>query len=861
MILTSNNPILLNQENKLFKVKKGKVNIFAKTKSGKKHYVTSFSENEIFFSLEIFYNEEFSLEVFSGTVEPMVELYEYKKEDNEKIITSLSKFNSYLQYPDISMKDLDKEEDIFITLSNIFDGFVKKVLKQKELEEKKELNKLKNEVNINNSLIQNSLNNLTRIFNERSLEFDNYADDDLLLSTIMVIAKKLNIKTKTIDKKIIGTQDPISDISKALNIKVRPVNLTNDWHKKDAGILLGFTKEQVPVCFIPIDSNSYKVINLEDKSTMNITDKNVSSFVTFAYMFYRPLPQKSLTKKDIFTFISFENKQDFLMMITLGIISGLIALVTPLVIGELFDNIIPQAEKSQLVYISLVLLIAAFTTTLFTLVRGFALSRIKNRISLNLQAAIWDRLVNLPTSFFRKYSTGDLALRANGINQIQEVLSGSVMSSIIGGIFSIFSFLLLFKYSTYLAFVGLGLVLLALFFNLISTLVQIKYKKKILAVSGELSSFLLELLSGIQKIKIANATKRVYSKWADGFYIQRKLYYKSGYLQNYLEIFNIIFPLFVSIVIFSIIAFSLKDNKGFSTGEFIAFNAAFSQFLVATLSMSNTVLNILNITPLYERIKPILEEVPEINLQNKNPGKLKGEIEIKNLSFRYNLEGKKILDDVSMNIKDGEFIAIVGSSGSGKSTLLRLLLGFEKAEEGNIFYDNQNLEDIDISAVRSQLGVVLQNGMLTSGSIFTNIIGATNKTLDDAWEAAKKVGFEEDIKSMPMEMNTVISNGGSTLSGGQRQRLLIARALINNPRIIYFDEATSALDNKTQSIVTNSLDGLNATRIVIAHRLSTIVNANKIFVLENGKITQQGTYEELMKEQGLFKELALRQLA
>ena len=320
----------------------------------------------------------------------------------------------------------------------------------------------------------------------------------------------------------------------------------------------------------------------------------------------------------------------------------------------------------------------------------------------------------------------------------------------------------------------------------------------------------------------------------------------------------------VNIIATAIIFFAMIKLKGVNlgAGKFIAFNSAFSSFLTAMLEISAVILQVNIIKPLYEKIRPILETRPEFDQEKAEPGELDGNIEVSHVNFRYQPDGPLILKDVVMEISKGDYVGIVGPSGSGKSTLFRLLLGFEKPEAGQIYYDQQDLENVDIRSIRRQLGVVLQSGQLMYGSIFDNIVAANpSLTINDAWEAARMAGMEEDIKSMPMGMHTMISEAGSTLSGGQKQRLLIARAIISNPKIIYFDEATSALDNKTQKIVSESLANLGVTRVVIAHRLSTIVNCNKIFVMDRGQIVEQGSYQELYDRGGLFTRLVQRQLA
>jgi ATP-binding cassette subfamily C protein len=278
--------------------------------------------------------------------------------------------------------------------------------------------------------------------------------------------------------------------------------------------------------------------------------------------------------------------------------------------------------------------------------------------------------------------------------------------------------------------------------------------------------------------------------------------------------------------------------------------------------MSNAFFSVSQIFPILEKIEPILDTKPEYDEYKSNPGNLTGSVEVSHVSFRYQEEDPLVLKDVSIKIREGEYVGLVGPSGSGKSSLLRVLLGFENPETGRVYYDGQDLTKVDIRAIRRQLGVVLQNGKLMSGDIFSNVVGANiNLTLDDAKEAIRMAGLEEDINAMPMGMHTVINEGATTISGGQRQRLLIARAIANKPKIIFFDEATSALDNQTQAIVSESLDSLKATRIVIAHRLSTVMNCDRIIVLDKGAIVEEGSYAELMQLNGVFAELAKRQLA
>jgi len=484
-----------------------------------------------------------------------------------------------------------------------------------------------------------------------------------------------------------------------------------------------------------------------------------------------------------------------------------------------------------------------------------------------VQAGVWDRLLALPSTFFREYAAGDLADRALGVDQIRQAVSQAGTQAIVGSISAVIMIAFLFSYNVQMAFVAIGLVLFSVVLPTALNLLQIKHQRKLFYIRGSISGLVLQLINGVNKLRVSGSEDRAFREWARKFSDQKRIAFAAGRLANMAHVFNQIFPVICTAVIFGMYAWfrdqAAKNGETFkmSTGEFIAFNTIFTNILSSFLALAAASLELLIIVPLFERLVPIIEAKPEIDEARAHPGELTGEIEVSHLTFRYAKDGPPILRDVSLHIRPGEFVALVGGSGSGKSTLLRLLLGFEKPEAGAILYDNQDLNSLDLREVRQQVGVVLQSSKLMPTDIYRNIIGSHQLSLNDAWEAARMSGLDRDIKNMPMGMNTVVSEGGGTFSGGQRQRLMVARALVNKPRIIFFDEATSALDNETQRTVTDSLDAMQSTRIVIAHRLSTIINADKIYVLINGEMVQSGTYAELINQPGPFADLAKRQLA
>ncbi|MBI4983897.1 MAG: ATP-binding cassette domain-containing protein, partial [Rhodocyclales bacterium] len=438
----------------------------------------------------------------------------------------------------------------------------------------------------------------------------------------------------------------------------------------------------------------------------------------------------------------------------------------------------------------------------------------------------------------------------------------AVMTSILTGVFSSFNIVLLFYYNSKLAFVAIGLIVLALLVTAATGYLKLRCERKFATLSGKISGMVYQYLTGIVKLRVCAAEGRAFANWGAQYTYLRGLMVRKTALSNVEQTFYAGYGVLVNAALFAMIGMVIfKDEQAaLSTGEFIAFNAAFGTVFGAMMELSQTALNLLNIVPVYERTRPILETPPEVDASKVAVGELTGDIEVLKLGFAYG-EGPAVLSDVSFHVRAGEFVAVVGPSGSGKSTLLRLLMGFERPNAGSLCYDSHNLLDLDVNALRRQLGVVLQAGQLMAGDIFTNIAGTSAVSLDEVWDAARLCGLEEDINNMPMGLHTVISEGSSTLSGGQRQRILIARAIVAKPRILYFDEATSALDNRTQTVVSESLERLKATRIVIAHRLSTVVKADRILVMKDGRLVQSGRYDELLEQPGLFAELARRQIA
>lgn len=771
---------------------------------------------------------------------------------------------------------LEEEINFLVSLEKLQNHFYSRLIKNIENDRLQESEYFERKLAFEEKELHSALSNIRAIVSPDKKDrltniSNNAAKKNLLYATCKFIGDYSNFdftEPKHIDSIQNNTSSQLYAIAKSSNVRVRKVILRGNWWKEENGHLLAFTKkENEPVALIQKSPNRYSVVNLSDNSETPVDYTITDLLEPTAYMFFSGFDKKMDSLKSVFRFALNGVRRDAKFLMLAAMVGSLIGLLVPVLSGVVFDDIIPAADRSMHFEIFGIMIVIAIITALLQLVQGALQLRVESKSSVTLQAGVVDYLLRLPVTFFKKYTAGDLTNRVLSINTIRQILSSTLMTAVLTGAFSFVNLILLFYYDSSLAWVGVGLAVIAMLFMIIIGKLKLKHDRHISEWQGKIQGFLFEFLSGITKIRIAGGEKRVFKLWAKRFSKLKELGFKSGSYQNFVEVFNASYPLFTNIFFFSVIYYTFINAKPGATatmitvGSFMAFITAFNKFLSDSLRLSMAFITSLNVIPLYERVKPILEEAPESVKDSIDPGELSGDIEMNAVSFRYNEEQPLILKNITFKIKPGEMVAFVGPSGSGKSTIMRLLLGFEHPETGSIFYDANSYDKMNKELVRRQIGVVLQNGALMSGSIYQNIVGNSELTLDDAWEAARMAGMDEDIKQMPMEMHTVVSEGAGTFSGGQKQRLMIARAIVHKPRLLYMDEATSALDNRTQNIVSESLDKLQATRIVIAHRLSTIKNADRIYVLEKGEIKETGTYEELMGLDGLFTQLAKRQMA
>lgn len=698
---------------------------------------------------------------------------------------------------------------------------------------------------------------------------DAFAD---LLSVLGIDRHKAVRETKSaiaqilrhLGKEVPDVPESITDLDSQLEYMIRPsgtmrrrIELLGKWWKDAAGCILTSTKDGDVIAILPNKISGYEYKDKNGK-LVRINEQTAKNINIDGFCFYKPFPLTKLKIRDLVLFMA-QTLTIMDLVLILGVMALLqgLALIQPPITRILYNTIAPSQSVNLLIPLGVFLFGVSFGSWLIKISESIIFSRLQNRLYLNVNSAVMMRLFSLPTTFFKNYTSGDLANRMSQIASLCQMIASAVLST---GLRTIFSLTFLFQMANFaptLVIPGMIALFAEIIFIAIITFMKQSIYKKQLELSPKMQTLVYALFGGIQKIKIAGAEKRAFSKWAEKHSEIEKLNYSPPFV---LKINSVIHLVISSLGTIAIYYFAGINH--ITLADYVAFNSAYGAVAGAIMGLSGIALEMATLKPVLDMIKPVMEQEPENTAGRRIPIALTGDIDVSNVKFRYEKDGPLILDNITLRIKKGEYLGIVGKTGCGKSTLLRILLGFETPEQGAVYYGGKDLASLDLRTVRQKIGVVMQNGTLFPGDIFSNIIVTSPwKTLDDAWEAAEMAGIKQDIKDMPMGMHTLVTEGSGGLSGGQKQRIMIARAIISKPSILYFDEATSALDNITQNHVAESISGLNCTRVVIAHRLSTIKNCDRIIVLDEGKIAEEGTYDALMEKKGMFYSLAIRQIA
>ena len=659
------------------------------------------------------------------------------------------------------------------------------------------------------------------------------------------------------------TDEVFPNLNERLEFYMRPhgimrrsVRLEGAWYKDCIGAMLGSTAQGAVVALIPGAVGGYTYMDHESGRRVKVTKKTAGRLSAEAVCFYKPFPLRELGVADLLLYtLRTLSAADIAMVLLAALAVALTGMLLPHVNSLLFGRVLPSGNVSLMFPIAFFFVGIAVSQTLFGITSSLVQARLGARIGVSVQAAAMMRVLSMPAVFFKSYAAGELSSRVEYVGQLCRTLQDAIFSVGLTSLFSLVYIAQIFAYAPGLVVPALAVTLASCLITLAAALLGAKLSKQTMELSARQNGMRYALITGVQKLRLTGAEKRAFGRWADVYARIARLKYDPPAFLKFSGALSFAVSAAGTLAMYY---YAVKTQVG--VPGYMAFTVAYGMVSGAFLSLFGIVSTIAGIKPTLDMALPLLKTVPEIAAGKKIVTRVSGAIELSNVSFRYSQSMPPVVENLSLKIRAGQYIAIVGQTGCGKSTILRLLLGFETPDRGAVYYDNRDIGTLDLRSLRRNIGVVMQNGRLMQGSIYSNIVVAAPwLTMEDAWEAAEIAGIADDIRAMPMGMHTVISEGSGGISGGQKQRLMIARAVAPKPRIIMFDEATSALDNITQKRVSESLDRLKCTRIVIAHRLSTIRRCDRILVLDKGRIAEDGGYDELIAANGRFAELIARQ--
>ena len=642
----------------------------------------------------------------------------------------------------------------------------------------------------------------------------------------------------------------------AAGVVRRSVKLTGNWYRDAAGPLMGFTADGEPVALLPGGMLGYRFLDRDTGRYRRVTRAVAARLREDAYSFYRPLPAGKLTARDLVKYAAAcVHGWDYAAILLLTALTSALGLLLPRLNSYLFARVIPGGDSGLLAAVACMLAGVAVAGLLLGVAKSFAASRMQTRIAVPMQAAVYLRVLRMPAPFFRGFSSGELSNRVSLLSSTATSLMEALFSTGVTALFSLLYVFQMLKYAAVLALPAMAVVLVSVVLYTLAVLGQVKVNRRRLRLSAETAGLTFELFSGIQKIRLTGAERRAFAKWAAQYSREaRETYAPPRFLADSGAL------ILAATLAGTVVIYLLSVLRGVTVANFYAFNTCYAMVSAALTGLASSVLTVAAVRPALDMARPLLDTAPETGAGRSPVTALAGEIELSHVSFRYSERQPQVLDDLSLHIRPGEYVAIVGRTGCGKSTLMRLLMGFETPDTGAVYYDGRDISDLDRQTLRRRIGAVLQDGRLFPGDIYGNIVLTMDApSMDAALAAAEIAGIRADIEAMPMGMLTHISEGSGGISGGQKQRILIARAIAANPAVLLMDEATSALDNLTQKAVSDALEKLHCTRVVIAHRLSTIRHCDRILLLGQGRVLEDGTYDELMQKNGAFASLVKRQ--
>ena len=705
-----------------------------------------------------------------------------------------------------------------------------------------------------------------RLFNiyDRPIDRDADVADTTLGDALKIIGRHQGIDFR-IPARSTLSDSPVSlvDVLDASGVRARRVRLEpgGNWWRGDSNALLAFrANDGQPVALLPGMFGRYREIDPVSKRSVRVTADRAGALKKEAWMFYRPLPARNVKLGDLLRIALHGSAGDLARLVIAGLPGGLIKLLPALALGFVANHIVAGGSAGVLYAVAATLAGFGLFGALLHLLQSTAMMRLEGRSASRVEAAFWDRLMRLPSGILRRHPAGDLAMSGMTFQSLRDGLQGVVADSLLSVVFLLPVFGVIFFYDATLGVITLAFSLGSLLVTAALGLRQISPYGRMIAAARGVAGRLFQIVGGIVKLRVESAEGSAYAIWARDYREQKRAELELGALEAHSRAFAAALPFLAGgVLLFAVV---IVSDRNVPVGDFLVVYTVFIAFQSAIARLGESFGTVAAMLPAFKQMRPLLAAVPETDIEGEPVNRLGGEILFDRISFRYEPDGPLILDDVTIHARPGEFIAIAGESGAGKSTLFRLALGIDRPTAGAVYYDGRDLRHLNLKQVRRKIGAVPQSVGLHPQDLWDNLVGHHEEVATkEVWGAVRIAGIEDEIKGMPMGMMTMVGTSGAVLSGGESQRVTIARSVIGSPRIMLFDEATNWLDNESQAEVMRNLTALTSTRVVIAHRLSTLEQADRIYVLQAGKVVQSGSFRGLMETDGVFRELVKRQIA
>ncbi|MDE0363372.1 MAG: ATP-binding cassette domain-containing protein [Rhodospirillaceae bacterium] len=701
-----------------------------------------------------------------------------------------------------------------------------------------------------------------RLFNIYDLPADRgtRVEDTALADALHVIGRHQGIDFR-IPARSGPSASPVGlvDILDASGVRARRVRFKDegDWWRGDSNALLAFRAEDGrPVALLPARFGRYREVDPVTKASVRLSAERAAALRNEAWTFHQPLPSGNVKPADLLRIALHGSAADLARLVIAGLPGGLIKLLPALALGFVANHVVAGGSAGAIYAVALTLAGFGLLGALLHLFQSSTMMRLEGRSASRVEAAFWDRLMRLPPSVLNRHPAGDLAMSGMTFQNLRDGLQGVLADSLLSIIFLLPVFGVIFFYDATLGIIALAFSLAALLVTVAVGLRQIAPYGRMIRAIRRVAGRLFQIMGGIAKLRVENAEGSAFAIWAQDYREQKRAELELGALEGHSRAFGAALPfLAAGVLLFAVVT---AGGRNVPVGDFLVVYTVFIAFQSAIARLGESFGTIAAMLPAFDQMRPLLVAVPDAEVEGEPVERLDGEVLFDRVSFRYDPDGPLILDDVTIRARPGEFVAIAGESGAGKSTLFRLALGIDRPTAGAVYYDGRDLRHLNLKQVRRKIGVVPQSVRLHPQDLWDNIVAHHEGiTSEEVWQAARAVGIESQIRAMPMGMMTMVGAVG----GGESQRVTIARSLLGNPRIMLLDEATNWLDNESQAEVMQNLALLTSTRIVIAHRLSTLEQADRIYVMQAGRVVQCGSFEELVEVDGVFRDLVKRQIA